>query len=122
LLHHSISQEAVATQDAAHLESQNVNVLAVINDNDTESESEYESEFDDSITDKHYEPPCDTEQDLPSSVQAAPSSVVESPRTQNPSIPKKSESRSTHVTTLKVSTTKSGQELDIVRYKFFKNI
>jgi hypothetical protein len=101
-------QDAVATQDAAHLESQNANVLAVINDNDTESESEYESEFDDSITDKDYEPPCDTEQDMPSSVQAAPSTVIEPPRTQNPTTSKKSESRSTHVTTLKVSTTKSG--------------
>ena len=46
-------QEAVATQDDAHLERQNANVLAVFNDNDTASKSEYESEFDESITDKH---------------------------------------------------------------------
>ena len=37
-----------------------------------------------------------------------PSTVIEPPRTQNPSTSKKSESRSTHVTTLKLSTTKSG--------------
>ena len=86
-------QEAVATHNAAHLECQNANVLAVINENDTESESE----FDESITDKNYEPPCDTEQDSPSFVQAAPSTDVGPP-----------ESRSTHVTTLKVSTIKSG--------------
>ena len=45
---------------------------------------------------------------MPTSVQAAPSTVIEPPRTQNPTTSKKSESRSTHVTTLKVSTTKSG--------------
>ena len=37
-----------------------------------------------------------------------PSTVIEPPRAQNSSTSKKSESRSTHVTTLKLSTTKSG--------------
>ena len=67
------------------------------NENANENDTESESEFDESITDKNYEPPCDTEQDSPSFVQAAPSTDVGPP-----------ESRSTHVTTLKVSTIKSG--------------
>ena len=101
-------KEAVATQDAEHLDSQNANVLAVIDGNGTESESEYESDFDDSVVDKHYEPHGEIDQEMPSSVQVAPINAGEPIRSQNPTTSKKCETKSTHVTTLKLSTTKSG--------------
>ena len=62
-------QDAVATQDADHLESQNHNVLSVINGDESETESEYESDFDDSVFDKNFEPERLEEQGLASFTQ-----------------------------------------------------
>ncbi len=55
-------QDAIATQDAEHLESQNANVIAVIDDNETQSE--HESEFYDGIADRNYDSPGETEQEI----------------------------------------------------------
>ena len=76
----------MSSQDSEHLESQNANFLAVIDGNGPESESD----FDDSVVDKHYEPPCEIDQEMLSSVQTAPTNAGEPIRNKNPDLRGKS--------------------------------
>jgi hypothetical protein len=111
-------QEAVNQQDENHTEKLNNKVLAVINDNDDDdSETESESEYDDSDLDCTYEPHVSTQIEpdadriVPTSLTVSQSaSVVDSklPQPDKATTSKKAmESKS--VTTLKLSTVKSGR-------------
>jgi hypothetical protein len=82
--------------------------LAVINGTDAESDSEYESEYDDSVLDKYYEMPVDQceSQDLPTTSTQASKSPKKTHLDKAASSQKAG--KSTQVTTLKLSTTKTG--------------
>ena len=92
-------QDQVDIQDRDHLNTQNEQVLAVINGiTQPPSESEYETSYDESDNDATFHPPIE-QPPLEESSQKSSHA--------KPSTSKKAEKKSTQVTTLKLSTTKT---------------